>query len=118
MKKLVAALLALPLVAGVAFAAQQGQGGGGAAALVGNAANGKTYWESPQHACQNCHGPVGQGAFGPDLAGRGLNTVQVLRAVRAQRHLHVGQAHAAHRIAIGVALGGLHDGLGQVLGGL
>jgi mono/diheme cytochrome c family protein len=79
MKKLVAVLLALPLMSSVAFAAQAG---GGAAALVGNAANGKTYWESPQHACQNCHGPLGQGAFGPDLAGRGLNTVQVLRAVR------------------------------------
>ena len=86
MKKLMVALLALPLMSGVALS--QGQpaapagGGGGAANLVGNAANGKTYWESPQHACQNCHGPLGQGAFGPDLAGRGLNTVQVLRAVR------------------------------------
>jgi len=79
MKKLVVALFALPLMSSAAFAAQAG---GGAAALVGNAANGKTYWESPQHACQNCHGPLGQGAFGPDLAGRGLNTVQVLRAVR------------------------------------
>jgi mono/diheme cytochrome c family protein len=82
MNKFLIALLALPLMSGVAFAQGQPQQGGGAAALVGNAANGKTYWEAPTHACQNCHGPVGQGAFGPDLAGRGLNTVQVLRAVR------------------------------------
>ena len=86
MKKLMVALLALPLMSGVAFAAEAqapaGGGGGNAATLVGNAANGKTYWESPQTACKNCHGPIGQGAFGPDLAGRGLNTVQVLRAVR------------------------------------
>jgi len=87
MKKLIVALLALPFMSSAALAAQAegaaaGGGGGGAAALVGVAANGKAYWESPQHACQNCHGPLGQGAFGPDLAGRGLNTVQVLRAVR------------------------------------
>jgi mono/diheme cytochrome c family protein len=83
MKKLVVALLALPLISVVAVGqGQAAQAGGGAAALVGNAANGKTYWESNQTACKNCHGPLGQGAFGPDLAGRGLNTVQVLRAVR------------------------------------
>jgi mono/diheme cytochrome c family protein len=81
MKKLLVALLALPFLSSAA-AAQGQQPGGGAAALVGNPANGKTYWDSPQHACRNCHGPVGQGAFGPDLAGRGLNTVQLLRAVR------------------------------------
>ena len=68
MKKLMVALLALPLMSGVAFAAEAqapgGGGGGNAATLVGNAANGKTYWESPQTACKNCHGPIGQGAFG------------------------------------------------------
>ena len=40
------------------------------------------YWDSNLTACKNCHGGLGEGAFGPDLAGRGLNTVQVLRAVR------------------------------------
>jgi mono/diheme cytochrome c family protein len=40
------------------------------------------YWESNLTACRNCHGGVAEGGFGPDLAGRGLNTVQVLRAVR------------------------------------
>jgi mono/diheme cytochrome c family protein len=89
MKRLIVALLALPLMSSAAFS--QGQPAQGAAApvqfagavgLVGDPAAGKTYWESPQTACRNCHGPLGQGAFGPDLAGRGLNTVQVLRAVR------------------------------------
>src|SRR5262249_58647470 len=29
-----------------------------------------------------CHGSAGEGAFGPDLAGRGLSAAQVVRAVR------------------------------------
>jgi mono/diheme cytochrome c family protein len=85
MKKLLAALLLLTPC--VVFAQQQapaqGQGqGGGAANLVGDPAAGKMFWESNLTACRNCHGGVAEGAFGPDLAGRGLNTVQVLRAVR------------------------------------
>ena len=31
-------------------------------------------------ACRNCHGEQAQGAFGPDLAGRGLNVAQVIKA--------------------------------------
>src|SRR6266550_3866270 len=88
MKKLFAALLLLPLAQSTAFgpaaqAAQApaaGQGGGNAAALTGNAANGKMYWDSNLTACKNCHGGLGEGAFGPDLAGRGLNGAQVYRA--------------------------------------
>jgi len=75
MKKLVVALLMLPLSQAVAFA--QGP--------AGNAAAGKAYWdrEAPRAtACRNCHGTTGQGAFGPDLAGRGLNAAQVAVAVR------------------------------------
>ena len=89
MKKLFAALLLLPLAQSTAFgpAAQAAQAPGQVAAatpqrLAGNAANGKMYWDSNLTACKNCHGGLGEGAFGPDLAGRGLNTVQVLRAVR------------------------------------
>src|SRR6267154_1701427 len=91
MKKLFAALLLLPLAQSTAFgpAAQAAQapagvqgGGGNAAALTGNVANGKMYWDSNLTACKNCHGMAGEGGFGPDLAGRGLNTAQVLRAVR------------------------------------
>jgi cytochrome c553 len=70
MNKVGIALLALPLTCGVAFA----QG-------AGNAAQGQAYWASPLHECKNCHGAQGQGAFGPDLAGRGLNAAQVYRAV-------------------------------------
>jgi len=72
-KKFVVALLLLPLTQSVATAQN---------APAGNAAQGKTYWESPLTACKNCHGANAEGAFGPDLAGRGLNTGQVARAVR------------------------------------
>ena len=67
------ALLMLPLGQSVAFAQQ------------GDAAAGKAYWdrEAPRAtACRNCHGNNAEGAFGPDLAGRGLNVAHVIRAVR------------------------------------
>ncbi len=73
MKKLVYALLALPLAQGAALA----QGAGDPAA-------GKAYWdrEAPRITlCKACHGPSGEGGFGPDLAGRGLSAAQVARAV-------------------------------------
>jgi mono/diheme cytochrome c family protein len=73
MKKFFVALLMLPLTQSVATAQN---------APAGNAAQGKTYWESPLTACKNCHGANAEGAFGPDLAGRGLNASQVARAVR------------------------------------
>ena len=74
MKKLLLAILALPLIPSGAFAQ-----------AAGDAAAGKTYWErvAPRAVdCKNCHGDMGQGAFGPDLAGRGLSAAQVLRAIR------------------------------------
>jgi len=73
MKKLAVALFVLPLIQS------------GAIAQTGNAAAGKAYWdrEAPRAtACRNCHGTNAEGAFGPDLAGRGLNAAQVTRAVR------------------------------------
>jgi cytochrome c553 len=72
MKKLAFALLALPLAQGAALAQE------------GNPAAGKAYWdrEAPRPTlCRACHGASGEGAFGPDLAGRGLNAAQVARAV-------------------------------------
>src|SRR6266700_141445 len=75
MKKFVVALLMLPLSQAVALA--QGP--------AGNAAAGKAYWDrgAPRAtACRNCHGTNAEGAFGPDLAGRGLSVAQVTRAVR------------------------------------
>jgi cytochrome c553 len=74
MKRLALALLVLPL-------AQSGVG----AQNAGSPAAGKTYWDraAPRAtACRNCHGNAGEGAFGPDLAGRGLSAAQVARAVR------------------------------------
>ena len=73
MKRLALALLALPLVQSGAWAQ-----------AVGSSAAGKAYWDRVAHRntdCRNCHGVTGEGGFGPDLAGRGLNAVQILRAV-------------------------------------
>jgi cytochrome c553 len=59
--------------------------GGASAQTAGDPAAGKAYWERDAPAataCRNCHGAQGQGAFGPDLAGRGLNAAQVMQAVR------------------------------------
>src|SRR5262245_27179747 len=67
------AVLMLPLGQSVAFAQQ------------GDAAAGKAYWDrvAPRAtACRNCLGTNAEGGFGPDLAGRGLNVAQVIRAVR------------------------------------
>jgi cytochrome c553 len=72
MKKLAVALFLLPLLQT-------------AASAQGNAAAGKAYWDrvAPRAVdCRNCHGVSGEGGFGPDLAGRGLNAAQVLRAAR------------------------------------
>jgi len=70
MKKLVVALLMLPFASTMA------------AAQSGTAAAGKTLWEGNTTACRNCHGEQGQGAFGPDLAGRGLSVEQFKVAVQ------------------------------------
>ena len=74
MKKLLLAFLALPLAQSAAFAQ-----------APGDAAAGKAYWDrlAPRATdCKNCHGLTGEGGFGPDLAGRGLNAAQILRAAR------------------------------------
>jgi cytochrome c553 len=75
MKTFFVALLLLPLA----------QNGASAQTAAGDPAAGKAYWErdAPRiTACRNCHGQQGQGAFGPDLAGRGLSAAQVKQAVR------------------------------------
>ena len=73
MKKLLLAILALPLIQSGAFA------------QAGDAAAGKAYWNraAPRAVlCMDCHGIDADGGFGPDLAGRGLSAAQVLRTVR------------------------------------
>jgi cytochrome c553 len=55
------------------------------AQVTGDAAAGKAYWErgAPRNTdCRDCHGLNGEGGFGPDLAGRGLNAAQVEVAAR------------------------------------
>lgn len=49
-------------------------------APVGRAEAGKAAWAKT--FCINCHGPNGEGGFGPDLAGRGLSFDQFETAVR------------------------------------
>jgi mono/diheme cytochrome c family protein len=55
---------------------------GSAAAQGGNAQAGKTLWDGAATQCKNCHGGKGEGAFGPDLAGRKLTVAQFKQAVR------------------------------------
>src|SRR5258708_2190763 len=45
-------------------------------------AGAKALWEGNQTFCKNCHGKTGEGAFGPDLAGRGLSAAQFAQAIR------------------------------------
>jgi mono/diheme cytochrome c family protein len=55
------------------------------AQVTGDAAAGKAYWDrvAPRQTdCRDCHGLNGEGGFGPDLAGRGLNAAQVELAAR------------------------------------
>jgi len=69
MKSIVLALIALASTA--SFAAAQG-----------DANAGKALWEGPALFCRNCHGTSGEGAFGPDLAGRKLSVAHFAHAVR------------------------------------
>jgi mono/diheme cytochrome c family protein len=46
----------------------------------GNAAAGKTAWMDRR--CRRCHGEMGEGGFGPDLAGRALTYSQFKQALR------------------------------------
>src|SRR5436190_16467720 len=69
MNKLLVALLAIPFLQGVANA-------------QGDAQAGKALWDGPATQCRNCHGANGEGAFGPDLAGRKLSVAQFTHAVR------------------------------------
>jgi cytochrome c553 len=49
-------------------------------APVGRADVGKTFWQAQM--CQYCHGVQAEGAWGPDLAGRGLSEAQIKHALR------------------------------------
>jgi mono/diheme cytochrome c family protein len=70
MKRLLIALVAIPF--SFNFASAQS----------GDAQAGKALWDGPATQCRNCHGANGEGAFGPDLAGRKLTVAQFTHAVR------------------------------------
>jgi len=73
MRKMLLAFLMLPFVQTAA-----------SAQAAGDAVAGKAYWDraAPRATdCKDCHGLNAEGGFGPDLAGRGLNTAQIERAV-------------------------------------
>jgi len=70
MNRFVVALLALPLCHTAA------------PAQSGDAQAGKALWDGADTQCRNCHGTTGQGAFGPDLAGRKLSLAQFTHAIR------------------------------------
>src|SRR5882672_1563862 len=70
MKRFVAALALVPFLQAPAFA------------QAPDIAASKSLWEGNNLFCKNCHGKNGEGAFGPDLAGRGLSAAQFQQAVR------------------------------------
>jgi hypothetical protein len=47
---------------------------------VGKAESGKTFWQAQM--CQYRHGVEAEGAWGPDLASRGLTEAQIRHALR------------------------------------
>jgi mono/diheme cytochrome c family protein len=51
-------------------------------AQAGDPQAGKALWEAPGVECHECHGVKGEGALGPDLAGRKLTLAQFIHAVR------------------------------------
>src|SRR5215467_7352276 len=71
MKKFAALMLLLSFVPASSFAQ-----------TAPDTSAGKSLWEGNDTFCRNCHGKTGEGAFGPDLAGRGLSAAQFQQAVR------------------------------------
>jgi cytochrome c553 len=79
MKAIGIALLLVPLAQSIAPSVAWAQN---ATPAAGDAQAGKALWEGSQIQCRNCHGTKGEGAFGPDLAGRAITPAQFRQAVR------------------------------------
>ena len=54
----------------------------GTSPTEGDPQAGDALWNGAATLCRNCHGSQGEGAFGPDLAGRALTVAQFRQAVR------------------------------------
>ena len=74
MKRMLFALLLIPLFAAVAAAQTP--------APAGDPVAGKALWDGNTTSCKNCHAPNASGGFGPDLAGRKLTFAQFNHAVQ------------------------------------
>jgi cytochrome c553 len=74
MKKVLLALLLIPMFAALAAAQTP--------APAGDPVAGKALWDGNTTSCKNCHANKGEGGFGPDLAGRKLTQAQFLHAVQ------------------------------------
>ena len=76
MRSLLVVLFLLPLL-------QQALAQQAPSTPAGNAERGKVLWLKTEHVeCRECHGDNGEGALGPDLAGRKLTRAQFIHAVR------------------------------------
>jgi cytochrome c553 len=74
MKKVLLALLLIPMFAALAAAQTS--------APAGDPVAGKALWDGNTTSCKNCHAAKAEGGFGPDLAGRKLTQAQFLHAVQ------------------------------------
>jgi len=74
MKKMLFALLLIPVLATVAAAQTP--------APAGDPVAGKALWDGTTTSCKNCHAAKAEGGFGPDLAGRKLTQAQFNHAVQ------------------------------------
>lgn len=76
MPRLLAALLVLPVLLVLPLLQPR------AHAQTGDPQAAKVLWDGAATQCRNCHGANGEGAFGPDLAGRKLTVAQFRQALR------------------------------------
>src|SRR5258705_1062451 len=74
MKRMLLALILIPIFAAVAAAQTS--------APAGDPVAGKALWDGNTTSCKNCHSPNASGGFGPDLAGRKLTFAQFNHAVQ------------------------------------
>ncbi len=72
MKNFAIGIVAVGLMCSGAFAQEAGV----------DPASGKSLWEGSNTQCRTCHGRLGEGAFGPPLAGRNMSAAEFRQAAR------------------------------------